>query len=222
MVRYSKIEIFMKHILNLCVIAVLMLMVVGCASKPKIMVPPKVDLTKYEIIGIIEFKSSNEGKLGEYATGKFMEVIRKDQQIVRIINLGTESECLKAIGHKQLDHLAFKSLGEKYEISSIISGEFVVSDVRPNINIMSGLKHMRFEAEVDAKLNSQMVETATGASIWNGSANTTKEVGSVSIFGGKNFVFDADAPETAYGKLVDALVYKITKDFRVTWRRQRK
>ena len=208
----------MKYILNLSIVAVLMLVMLGCA--PKIMVPPKIDLKKYEIVGIIEFKSSNEGKLGEYATGKFMEVARKDQKIIRIINLGTESECLKAIGHKQLDADAFKSLGEKYDVSSIIFGEIVVSDVRPNISITSGLKYMKFEAEVDATLISQMVETATGASIWNGSATATKQVACVSILDGKNFVFDAEAPETAYGKLVDALMYRVTKDFRVTWQRK--
>ena len=70
-------------------------------------------------------------------------------------------------------------------------------------------------------MQSPMVETATGASIWSCTASDTKEVGNISIFGGKNFAFNADNPEKAYGKLVNSLVNEVTKDFKVSWVRKK-
>ena len=91
----------MKHILSLGITAVMMAGVLGCGSRVR--VPPKIDLKLHEVIGIIEFKSSNEGKLASLATRRFTEEARQDQGMVRIVNLGTESEALKAIGRDRLD-----------------------------------------------------------------------------------------------------------------------
>ncbi len=48
----------------------------------------------------------------------------------------------------------------------------------------------------------------------------TRRVGQVSILGGRDVVFDADEPERAYGELVDALVHRVTADFKVSWERR--
>ena len=208
----------MKCIFRLSIAAVLVAAALGCG--PRIMVPPKIDLTQHEVISIIELKSSNEGELGPLAIKKFMEAIRRDQEMVRIIELGTESEVLNAVNSDKLDQTTYMALGEKHKVITIFTGELIVSDVRPDITIAPLFGHMDFTAEVDAMLNAQMVETATGASIWSGSASATKKIGEVSIFGGKYFVFDAENPDRAYGKLVDELIEKVTKDFRVTWKRE--
>ncbi|UCG92699.1 MAG: hypothetical protein JSV97_03040, partial [candidate division WOR-3 bacterium] len=60
----------------------------GCGRK--VMVPPRIDLKPHEVIGIIEFESSNEGKLASLATRRFMNAIRRDQGMVRIVELGAE------------------------------------------------------------------------------------------------------------------------------------
>lgn len=205
----------MKHALYLAMVTVLMAAASGCG--PKVMVPPTIDLKEHEVIGIIQFESSNEGQLGPLATRKFIESARRDQGIVRIVQLGSEADVLKAVGLDRLDPAAFKALGEKYDFSTIITGELVISDVRPDFRITPGGGHMSLAAEVDASLAVQMIETATGASIWSSSAEATRRVGNVSIFGGKDVAFDAEDPEKAYGKLIDALVEETTKDFRVTW-----
>ena len=208
----------MKKTPGLVIVAVLLTVTLGCG--PKVMVPPVIDLKQHEVIGIIEFSSSSEGELGPLATRKFIEMARRDQGIVRIVELGSEEDVLEDIGSDRLDPATFKSLGEKYQISTIITGELIVSDVRPDIKITPGGGYMSFGAEVDASLSSQMVETSTGASIWSSSAKATKSVGNVNVFGGKAFSFDAEDPEKAYGKLIDALVKEITEDFRVTWERR--
>lgn len=199
-------------------VAILVTMMLGCG--PKVMVPPVIDLKQHEVIGIIEFSCSSEGELGPLATRKFIEMARRDQGIVRIVELGSEADVLKEVDSDRLDPATFKTIGDKYQIRTIITGELLVSDVRPDIKITPGAGFMSFGAEVDASLSAQMVETPTGASIWSSSASATKSVGNVSVFGGKAFSFDAEDPEKAYGKLVDALVEEITEDFRVTWERR--
>lgn len=72
-------------------------------------------------------------------------------------------------------------------------------------------------AQVDATLAVQLIETATGASLWNTSASGTREVGQVSVFSGGMFGFDADDPDRAYGALVNALAVEATRDFQVSW-----
>lgn len=208
----------MKHIAHLCTVVALIAAVLGCGRK--VMVPPRIDLKPHEVIGIIEFESSNEGKLASLTTRKFTEAIRRDQGMVRIVELGSEAEVLKGIGRDRLDQAAFKAIGEKHDVSTIFTGELIVSEVRPSISLGLLFGHMSFSAEVDATLAAQMVETSSGASVWSESADATREVGNVSLFGGKYFVFDAEDPEKAYGKLVDALVEETTIDFRVTWRRE--
>lgn len=203
--------------LILCVAVFVLFVAFNCGKK--VMVPPRIDLLDHEIIGIIEFESSMEGQLASLTTRKFTQAIREDQGMVRIINLGTEQDVLSQIGHDKLDANAFKAIGDEFDVRTVFTGELVISDIRPNISMISGLVHMGVSAEVDATLSSQMVETTTGASVWSSSASATREVGHVSVFG-DNFSFDAEEPEKAYGELVDVLVYETTRDFRVTWRRE--
>ncbi len=203
--------------LLLCVAVFMIIVAFNCGKR--VMVPPRIDLQEHEIIGIIEFESTSEGQLGPLTTRKFTQAIREDQGMVRIIDLGTEEEVLRQVGHDKLDMKAFKAIGEQFDVQTVFAGELVISDIRPNIDIISGLVHMAISAEVDATLISQMVETSTGASVWSSSSSATREVGHVSV-SGDVFSFDAEEPEKAYGELVDVLVYETTRDFRVTWRRE--
>ena len=190
----------------------------GCGSK--VMVPPRIDLQQHEILAIIEFASSEEGELGPLATKRFMEAARRDQGLVRIVEIGPEAEALRRAGADRLDQDAFRALGSEYGVNTIFTGELVVSDVRPDVRVTPDLRDVGLAAEVDATLAVQMTETVTGASLWNNSADVTMRVGQVRVFGGRQVVFDADDPERAYGELISALVGAVTRDFRVTWERR--
>jgi hypothetical protein len=206
-----------KYKLYSVIATVIVFMVLGCG--PRVMIPPMIDLKLYEVVGIIEFESGSEGELASYTTKKFMEAIRRDQGVIRIVELGKMDEVLSSIGSDILNQATFQALGEKYDVSTIITGELTISDVRPDITIVPGFSYISFAAEVDATLSAKMVEITTGASIWSSTARDTRRVGSVSIFGGEHFSFNADNPDEAYGKLVDALVEDVSEDFRITWRR---
>jgi len=208
----------MKKRLGMIISLVLLSLGLACGSK--VMVPPRIDLREHEVIGIINFTFSSKGNLGDFATRKFTEAARQDQGLIRIIPLGSESEILKTIGYEQLNQAAIKAIGEDQNLKTILTGELVVSDIRPNIQITPGLGFLSISAEVDATLSVQMFETSTGASLWSSSASDTRTVGNISIFGGKNFAFDAKDPEKAYGNLINSLVTQVTRDFRVSWRHE--
>ncbi len=195
------------------------LLTVGCGGT-KVMVPPRIDLHQHEVLGIIEFSSSREGELGPLATARFMEAVRVDQGLVRIIDLGPENEAMRSVGATRLDRSAYQSLGQAHDVNTIFTGELEISDIRPAIQITSDLANMGVAADVDATLTVQMIETASGASIWSRSASVTKRVGQVSVLGARDVIFDAENPERAYGELVDALIGAVTGEFRVTWERR--
>lgn len=202
------------------VAAPLIIAPMGCGGGTRVMVPPRIDLREHEVLAIIEFKSSREGELGPLATARFVEAIRADQGLVRIIDLGPESEALRAVGAGRLDRTAYQALGQEHEVNTIFTGELIISDIRPAIQITSDLANMGVAADVDATLNVKMIETTSGASIWSRSADVTKRVGQVSMLGSRDVVFDAENPERAYGELIDALVVAVSGDFRATWERR--
>jgi hypothetical protein len=212
-------ETAMKKTILAFVILVLMVITMDCGRK--VMVPPRIDLKQHEVVGMIHFESENKGELAPLTTKKFTEAIRRDQEMIRIIDLGTEAEVLRQIGHDKLSKNAFQAIGEEYDVATVFTGELLVSDVRPDISIaLLFVAGMSVSAEVDATLDAQMVETESGASLWNTSVSATREIGNVTIWEGGGFAFDAEDPERAYGKLVNALVEDASQDFRVTWRRE--
>ena len=198
----------------------LTLAIQGCTER--VLVPPRIDLKQHEIVGVIDFDCSGKGELGPFLTDRFVDGIRRDQELVRIVRLGTEAEVLADIGQSRLDQNAFKAIGQKRQIKTIFTGNVVVSDVKPNFAIGQSLTHFGVSADVDATLNAQMVETDTGASLWSRSSRAVERIGGVEIFGDKSFTFDADDPENAYGRLADSLVHAVTYDFRSRWIRVKK
>jgi hypothetical protein len=209
----------MKRAVFIITSILVIMTIISCGRK--VMVPPRIDLTQHEVIGIIEFKCDKRGDLAPFTTRKFTEAIRRDQEMIRIVDLGTEAEVLREIGHDKLNKSAFQAIGEEYEVETVFAGDLFISDVRPDISLeLIFTAGMSVSAEVDATLEAQMVETESGASLWNTSSSSTREIGYVSVWEGGGFVFDAEDPERAYGKLVNTLVEYASQDFQVTWRRE--
>ncbi len=194
--------------------ALLVTLTLGCC---RVLVPPAIDLKTYEMVGIVTFNTDAEGNLGVFTTRKFIESIRRDQKGIRIVELGKEADVLAAIGKQKLDQAALKEIGQKYNVKTIITGELSISDIRPRVAISPGFKYVDVSGDVEATLTASMSETETGASVWTGSGRAEREVGSIGMFEGK-FSFDARDPDTAYGKLIEELVKKTSKDFRNSWK----
>jgi len=191
----------------------------GCGGT-RVMIPPRIDLAQHEVVGVLEFTTSSEGKLGTMVTRRFIEFARQDQGLVRILDLGPQAEALEAVGRRRLDAYALRALGEKHQVQTIFAGRLEISNVRPDVRIDPGLLRSSVAADVDASLVVQMAEAATGASLWSGSASATRRVGHVRVLGGGDFAFDATDPDRAYTDLVEALAYQVSRDFRASWERR--
>ncbi len=188
-------------------IAYLSIVAAGCAPRYQtVTLAPRIDLTDHQIIAVIEFDSSNEGELGPLATRRFTDLARRDQGLVRMMNVDLDTD--------ERNPAVFKELGQRHDARTILVGSLDVSDIRPNLSISKTLRSGTLTANVDATLTVDLIESATGASIWSASARTTTTVGHISVFNGKEFAFDAEDPEQAYGALIDTLVTRVTADFR--------
>ena len=202
----------MKRI-GIVLLACLFIATAGCAARYRtVRVAPRIDLTEHQIIAVVEFDSSSAGELGPLATRRFTDLARRDQGLVRMMDVDFDTE--------QRNHTVFKELGQRHGVRTILIGAIEVSDIRHNLSISKTLRSGSLTANVDATLTVDLIESVTGASIWSASARTTRTVGHISVFNGKNFTFDAEDPEQAYGDLIDALVTQVTSDFRATWVRE--
>ena len=192
----------------------------GCASNPparRVWVGPRVDLKPYETIGMVAFTSTSKGKLAEMATRRFEEEARRDQDMLRMVDVGTQQQALASVGKDQWNPEACRAVGRKQGIKSMFEGTLTISKVHPNVALTSFFKSGTVTADVNAVLEVRMIETETGASIWSRSASTTRTLGQVSVFGGNNYSFDAANPEAAYGDLVNDLVSQVAQDLQGGW-----
>jgi nitrogen regulatory protein PII len=193
----------------------------GCAGR-RMALPPAIDLNEYTVIGLLTFDCSEPGELGTYTSQRFLQYILTDQVGARVVELGTVQEVLTRVGHEHLDVEAIQAIGEHYRLKTLINGTLEVEDIKPRVNLSTVFSSLSVRAEVEASLTARMLETGTGATIWTASARERHTVGEVTLFSGGEVFFDADDPEKAYGQLVEALVGRITPDFRVQWVRVRK
>jgi hypothetical protein len=178
--------------------AVLLVITLDCAGRQTYMVPPRIDLKEHEMI----------------------DLARQDQGLVRMVGFGSEDDALRSVAGAGLSPETFKALGREHGVRTILTGELIVSDIRPDLSLAPSLRSGSLSARVQATLAVELIETSTGASIWSTSSSATQSVGHISVFKGGSFVFDAEDPEEAYGDLVNTLVAQATRDFRVTRERR--
>ena len=111
---------------------------IGCGTV--IMIPPAIDLSPQERIGLISFSIENaKGNLDEMATQRFLQVITSYHS-VQVIELGSLDDVLGKINKRILDLDAVKAVGEHYDVNSFFYGKINVSDVNDTIETAVGGK----------------------------------------------------------------------------------
>ena len=201
------------------------LLIVACAcaartSTVTVVVPPQIDLKAREVIGVIGFTAPSKGDLGPLVTRRFVESARRDQGLVRVVELGSQEQALRSVGKSRLDAEALAAIGRAAGVKTILVGALTVSKVKPDVRLAADLRAGSVSAQVDATLAVQMIEASSGASLWSRSAGASQSVGHVTLLGGGRFYLDADDPARAYGGLVDDLVERVTRPFHVSWERR--
>lgn len=196
----------------------LSIFVIGCA--PKVMLPPKIDLQGYEVVGLVEFESNSQGNFSPYVTQRFLEAITEDQTSVKIVELGSEKVLLAELGMNSLGPDALAEIGKRYNIRTIISGNIDFSEPSADFSGFPGLTSIGVEVKISSILTVKLRDTETGATVWTGSGRAEREIADVGFSGGY-FSFNSENPDKAYGKLTDKLVKAVSKDFRVSYIRKR-
>ena len=185
----------------------------GCAHTVVVEIPPKIDLKSYKTIGIVEFSSNSRESLNQIATQKFMGVIQNAQPQVRFLELGPEDQLVKKLGRNSLDIEAIKAIEKKYGVSSIFTGSFEISDVKPKVSIGTDLSSVRASAVVNISMVSKHWDTVSGATIWSNSRQGHWKVAGIHS-DSKDISFSVNNPEDQYGRYLEELAFAVTDHFR--------
>ncbi len=190
----------------------------GCAAHYTI-VPPAVDLTAFETIGLVTLKAENaKGDLDAVATQYFLEEVTAAQR-VPVVELGLANAVLADIGKAAFDREAALALGEKHGVDAFFVGEIQVTKVKPQLDLAAPLTKTLFaRVAFDIAVKARLVSAKNGATLWTNSAVRQGTVGSVGMDGGVP-VFAVRDKNAAMNELLREVMYQMTWDFRPTRRR---
>lgn len=194
----------------------------GCSNTILVPVPPRMDLKKYDTIGLIHFTTNSDTTLTAFATQQFQEHIQGAFPGTPILDLGTKEAVLKAIGATQLDADAMTLIGKKYRVSAVFLGEIVYSDPKTDVTFndittLNGSVRTEIRGDVSGKL----METQVGASVWSSSAWAKRQLTGVSVSpkrGVRTTIGDLNPRK----EMVPTLMFHLTEDFRPRMVRQPK
>jgi hypothetical protein len=202
------------------VLSAALVLAVGCSSKQRVRVPPRIDLGGYQAVGMIQFSSNADGDLHVYASERFLELAQAAQPNVAVLELGGLESVLVTVGSDRIDAHSVREIGRALGVDAVIVGRLEVTDIKPSLKVTTRVESMRLDADVDAMLAVKLYETGSGATRWSDSARGSATVAHASVVQGGRARFDAGDPERAYGSLVEALVQDVTRDLR--WRSVRR
>ena len=206
--------------MNKYVVVTALAMLGACSHTVLVPVPPRLELQGYGTLGIVEFGSNSERGISARATRQFQEQVQAAQPGTRFIDLGDRQALLASLGVKQLDPAAMRKIREKYGVGAIFLGDIAYSQPRVDVNIGDLTKlEGGMRAEMKGELSAQLLETASGASVWSSSGWVRRPLGSVSLsaeHGVSGGMRNSDPRE----EMVPALVREVTQDFRPTTVRQ--
>jgi hypothetical protein len=207
------------------VVLAALLLFLGCG--PKLRIPPKVDLTRYERVGLIGFCCNAEGNMHDYLTRRFLLALRSYQKEARIIELGSEEEVTKSVQAEEINPEAIRRIGRKYNVDVVITGNLKVIEVRPLFKLQRGgarpvagksqIRGTRASADVKAQATARLWETEQGGTFWMASAYGDQMVDQVTVISEQKVIFDAEDLYKAFWDLVNPMVKILCEDFKAKY-----
>ena len=203
------------------ILALLALFLGACAQPTALVtVPPRVDLARYPMLGIVDFVAAPERALGERAARQLVEQVQTAQPGTRFIELGDRETLLASVGSRQLDPRTLKKIGEKHGVAAVFIGELAYTE--PTVDVkLSDLTKLEggMRAEMKGEVSARLIETASGASVWGRSTEARRQIGGVRVSAeqGVSGGMRSSNPREA---MLPSLVYQLTHDFRPTMQRQ--
>lgn len=184
--------------------------------------PPRVDLHRFQTVGLVEFSVSDGYPLREEVTHRFLATLQGLQPGVRVLELGSEREVLAAVRRETLDAAALQAVGEKFRVEAVLGGEMTVSKVQPRVTVgEGGLASIAATAKVDGTLKARLRDTEAGVTLWTSGAHGTWTLGGAQVAAGARPTIGMSDPAQVYDEMLSTLVAIATEDFRATYERQR-
>lgn len=191
----------------------------ACASHPRVLVPPRLDLHPYGRVGLVLFTVENaKGSLHQFATERFAEEVLAAQPGIEVLELGSVDTMLQRVGERELGIAVAQEIGKQRGAPVVFAGHLKITNPKASGGI-AGLVTPHLEATIRVDLTVRLLNTQSGGTLWRSSAWATERVGHVSISGGV-LDFGARDPKEAYGRLVNTLIGLVGQDLWSTWRRQ--
>jgi hypothetical protein len=199
----------------LCLIA-LAAVFFSCGSYKIVTVAPRIDLKRFNTIGVITFTSANGSGLAQKATQRFIESIQNAQPGLLVLELGNKDDLLKAVGKTELNADALKAIGEAKSVAAVLFAELSVEEPKTTIGLQSlDLRSLNAKESVKAALGAKLWLASNGALAWSDSARGEWTLARASLSSIR--VNDYDEK---YNQMVDDLVAAVTRDLRPTRERR--
>lgn len=207
--------------LGLYVVGIALAMILGCATKVTVLVPPRVDLAAYRSIGLVDFRS-NRGDAGfeRFGSQELMQTVQSAQPGTRILELGPERRVLASVEHEEFDFEAIRAIGEHYGVDAVLTGRLDFTEIKPTLRIAPTLESLSARAEVEVFVSARLLETESGATLWTNSARDRAAVAHFQLLSSRPASFGASDPNDVQRRLVHGLVVRITEDFRAHYERR--
>jgi hypothetical protein len=211
----------MRALGALCLLGAAIALFPACGSSPpplpEVLLPPRVDLRSYGTIALVQFSANVEGggiEQARHATQAFLEAVQYAQPGVPILELGEEKEVLRAVQSGEWNPEAARAVGGRHGVEALLTGRLDLSNVKPSASIARYLTSVRIQAEIEGTLSVRLLDTKSGATLWSSSAHHRAPVAHASLRSDGPVRVGASRPADSYQKVVDALVYELTADFR--------
>lgn len=209
----------MRHYAGITMLALLTALAACSSNTVLVSVPPRMDLTRYGALGIVEFAADEPGSAAR-ATRQFQEQVQAAQPGTPFLELGDRRSVLAAVGAGELDAAALRKIGEKYGVRAVFVGELVYSEPRVDVKIVDITKLQGgVRAEMRGDISSRLFDTATGASVWSSSAWARRQVGGLRVSADQG-ISGGVSQANPRDEMMPALVYHLTQDFRPSTARQ--
>ncbi|MBI3002713.1 MAG: hypothetical protein HYY54_03660 [candidate division NC10 bacterium] len=193
----------------------------GCGPKTIVVeVPPRIDLQPYGAIGVVDFTSDRPDNLNQFATQKFMSLVQASQPNVRFLELGPMDQLLRAVGRDRMDREALQIVGARYNVATIFTGAYEISDVRPQIRVGEDLSSVSAAATVRISLTLRHFETKTGVTLWTNSRQGQWPVARVGTGTGGGISVSVSDPQERYAGFMEQLINAVAYDFRHHYERR--
>ncbi len=204
-----------RHLIWLAALAA----VAGCTAKYTI-VPPAVDLTGYETVGLVTFKVENaKGDLDSMATQLFLQEVTAAQR-VPVVEFGRSGEVLAEIGKTSFNREAALAIGEKHGVDAFFLGEIKISKVKPQVDLLAPLSKALFvRAKFDIAVTARLVSAANGATLWTQSSIREGTVSALGMGADGIPTFGMQNKNEAMSNLLREMMFQMTWEFRPSRRR---